>query len=47
MLLDENCLGDNGTEAAQTQESGKSGDDVDEKDDEIAHLLIITNPGIA
>jgi hypothetical protein len=47
LLLDENCLGDNGTDAARTQEPGKSSDDMDEKDDEIAHLLILTNPGIA
>jgi hypothetical protein len=26
---------------------GKRGDDMDEKDDKIAHLLIITKPGIA
>jgi hypothetical protein len=47
LLLDENCLGDNGTDAARTQESGKSSDDMDEKDDGIAHLLIIAKPGIA
>ena len=47
MLLDENCLGDHRTEAARTRESGKSSDDMDEKDDEIAHLLIVINPGIA
>jgi hypothetical protein len=46
-MLDEYGLGDNGTEAARTQEPGKSGGDMDEKDDEIAHFLIITNPGIA
>ena len=45
MLLDEYGLGDNGTEAARTQEAGKSCDDMDEKDDEIAHLLILTKPG--
>ena len=32
--------------AARIQESGKSSDYMDEKDDEIAHLLIITKPGI-
>jgi hypothetical protein len=32
---------------ARTQESGKINDDMDEKDDEIAHLLIVTKPGIA
>jgi hypothetical protein len=30
-----------------TQEPGKGNDDMDEKDDKIAHLLIITKPGIA
>jgi hypothetical protein len=47
LLLDENGLGDHRTEAARTQESGKSSDDMDEKDDEIAHLRIITKHGIA
>jgi len=47
LLLDENGLGDYGTDAARTQESGKSSDDMDEKDGEIAHLLIVTKPGIA
>jgi hypothetical protein len=43
----ENGLGDYGTDAARTQKPGKSSDDVDEKDDEIAHLSILTNPGNA
>ena len=47
MLLDENGFGDYGTDAARTQESDKSSDDMDEEDDEIAHLLIVTKPGIA
>ena len=47
MLLDENRLGNYGTDAARIQESGMGSDDMDEKDDEIAHLLIVTNPGIA
>ena len=47
LVLDENGLGDHRTDAARTQESGKSSDDMDEKDDEITHLLIITKPGIA
>jgi hypothetical protein len=41
LLLDENGLGDYRADAARTQESGKSSDDVDEKDDEIAHLGIL------
>jgi hypothetical protein len=47
LLFDENGLGDHGTDAARTQEPGKRGDDMDEKDDEIAHFIIITKPGIA
>jgi hypothetical protein len=43
----ENGLGDHGAEAARSQEPGKSSYDMNEKDDEIAHLLIVTNPGIA
>ena len=39
--------GDYGTGAARTQESDKSSDDTDEEDDEIAHLPIVTKPGIA
>jgi hypothetical protein len=39
-------LGDHGAEAARSQESDKSSDAMDEKDDENAHLFILTNPGI-
>jgi hypothetical protein len=46
-MLDENGLGDHEADAARTQEPGKGNDDMDEKDSEIAHLLIITKPGIA
>jgi hypothetical protein len=46
-LPDMNGLGNHRTEVARTQESDKISDDVDEKDDEIAHLLIITKHGIA
>ena len=41
MLLDENGLSDHRTDAARTQESGKSSHDMDEKDDELAHLSIL------
>jgi hypothetical protein len=41
LMLDENGLGDHRTDAAWTQESGKSSHDMDEKDDEIAHLSIL------
>jgi hypothetical protein len=47
LLFDENGLGCHGTDAARAQEAGKRGDDMDEKDDEIAHFIIITKPGIA
>jgi hypothetical protein len=49
LLLDGNGLGDYGTDAARTQESGKSSEGMDEEDDEIAiaDLLIVTKPGIA
>jgi hypothetical protein len=40
-LLDENGLGDHRADAARTQESGKSSDDMDEKDDEVAHVNIL------
>ena len=45
--LDENGLCDHGADATRTHESGISGDDMDEKDDEITHFLIIAKPGIA
>ena len=41
MLLDENGLGDHRTDAARTQESGKSSEGMNEKDDELAHLSIL------
>jgi hypothetical protein len=47
LVLDEYGLGDHGAEAARSRKPGKSSDDMNEKDDEIAHLLILTNPGIA
>ena len=47
MLLDENGLGDHGTDGARTLESDKSSDDMNEEGDEIAHLLIAAKPGIA
>ena len=46
-MFDENGLGDDGTDSAGPKEPGEGGDDMDEKDDKIAHLLIITKPGIA
>ena len=43
LLFDKNGLGDNRAEAARAQKSGESSDDMDEKDDEIAHLSILAN----
>ena len=42
MLLDENGLSDDRTNATWTQESDERSDDMNEKDDEIAHLSILT-----
>jgi hypothetical protein len=39
-MFNENGLGDHGTNAARTAESRKHNNDMDEKDDEIAHLSI-------
>ena len=41
LLLDENGLGDERTDAARTQEAGERSDDMNKKDDEIAHLTIL------
>ena len=47
LLLDENGLGDHGTDPSRAQESRKRNDDVDEKDDQIAHLCIVARTGNA
>jgi len=41
LLFDENGLGDDRTDAARPQEPGERSDDMNEKDDEIAHLIIL------
>ena len=46
MLLDENGFSDDRTDATWTQESGERSDDMDEKDDEIAHLRILARTAI-
>jgi hypothetical protein len=46
-VLEENGLGDYGTDAARTQEPNKSSEDMKEEDDKITHFMILTNPGIA
>ena len=40
-MLDEDGLGDHRTDAARTQESGKSSEGMNEKDDELANLSIL------
>ena len=45
-MLDENRLRHHGTNAAGTKEQGNSYNDMDEKDNEVVHLLIVTKPGI-
>ena len=47
LSLDENGLGDHGTDPARTQESRKRNDNMDEKDDQIAHLSIVARTGNA
>jgi hypothetical protein len=42
-LLDENGFSDYRTDATWTQESGERSDDMDEKDDEIAYLILARN----
>ena len=46
-MLDENRLRHHGTQAAGTQEPGERGDEMNEKNDQIAHFIIVTKPGIA
>ena len=46
LLLDENGFSDDRTDATWTQESGERSDDMDEKDDEIAHLSILARTAI-
>ncbi|HEY6290094.1 MAG TPA: hypothetical protein VI455_00830 [Terriglobia bacterium] len=41
LMLDEERLGNYGTDAARTRQSGEGGDEMDEKDHEIAHSRIV------
>lgn len=45
LVFDENGLGDHRTQAAGPQQPGEGGDDMDEKDEEMAHLRSIAKPG--
>ena len=47
LVLDKNRLRDDRTEAAGTQEPSERHDEMNEKDNQIAHLLILRKPGIA
>ena len=47
LLFDKSGLGNHRAEAARTQKAGESSNDMDEKDGDIAHLVIIAKPGIA
>ena len=44
-MLDEDGLGKYGTDAAVTCKSGDGGEEVDEKDHEIAHICIVARNG--
>ena len=45
-MLDKNRLRDDRTHAAGTKEPSERHDEMNEKDNQIAHLLILTKPGI-
>jgi hypothetical protein len=45
LLLDENGLGDHGTDPGRTRESRRRNDNMDEKDDQIAPLSIAARTG--
>jgi hypothetical protein len=48
LMFDEEGLGKYGTDAARTRQSGEGGDEMDEKDHEIAHFRILaTKPKLA
>ena len=47
MLLDEDRLRHHGTQAAGTQEPGERGNEMNEKNDQIALFIIVTKPRIA
>ena len=41
LMFDENGLGNYGTDAARTRQPGDGGEEMDEKDHEIAHCRIV------
>ena len=47
MVLDKNRLRDDRTHASGNKQASERHDQMNEKDNQIAHLLILTKPGIA
>jgi hypothetical protein len=45
LLLDEDRLRHHGTHAAGTQEPGERCDEMNEKNDQIAHFIVVSKPG--
>ena len=41
LMFDEEGLGQDGTDAARACQSGEGGDEMDEKDDEMAHVRMV------
>jgi hypothetical protein len=46
-VLDKNRLRDDRTHASGTQQASERHDEMNKEDNQIAHLLILTKPGIA
>ena len=44
-MLDEDGLGNYGTDAARPRKSGDGDEEMDEKDDEIAHVRMVAGDG--
>jgi hypothetical protein len=47
LLLDEDRLSHHGTRAAGTKEPGERCDEMNEKNGQIAHFIIVSKPGMA
>jgi len=48
LMFDEEGLGNYGTDAARPHQSGEVGDEMDEKDHEVAHFrVLVTKPKLA
>ena len=46
-MFEEDRLRHHRAQAAGTQDPGERGDEMNEKNDQIAHFIIVTKPGIA